>query len=52
MGSVKEVESQLLVAERLRYLKSEGVGKLVAELDEIGKMLNGLIEHVSKLEIK
>jgi len=51
-GSVKEVESQLLVAGRLGYLKGYEVDKLVKELDEIGKMLNGLIAHVSGLEIK
>jgi four helix bundle protein len=52
MGSTKEVESQLLVAERLGYLKSDEVENLIKELDGIGKMLNGLMGHVSGLGIK
>ncbi len=50
MGSVKEVESELLVAKRLGYLKD--ANELFAELEEIGKMINGLMRHVSKLNIK
>jgi hypothetical protein len=36
----------------LGYLKSDEVENLIKELDGIGKMLNGLMGHVSGLGIK
>lgn len=51
-GSVKEIESELVVAERLKYLSEDNMNELVVELNEIGKMLLGLMRHVSRLGIK
>ena len=51
MGSVKEVESELFVAEKLGYIKMIDIEKILKELDEIGKMIGGVIRHVSGMEI-
>ena len=50
-GSVNEVESELLVAKELGYLKEIEIKDLISELKEIGKMLNGLIRNISDREI-
>ena len=52
LWSVKEVKNQLLAAGELGYLEVGEVEKLVAEMGRIGRMLLGLIEHISKLSVK
>ena len=52
MGSVKEVESELYVAEKLGYLKIEAINPILKELEEIGRMINGVILRISNLNIK
>jgi len=52
LGSAKEVENQLLAAGELGYLEDGEVEDLVGELNRIGRMLVGLIEHVSEKGIK
>ncbi len=42
-GSVYELETQLLIAERLGYLASTEAKRVVAEVGEVARMLNGLI---------
>ena len=44
IGSLKEVESELFVAEKLGYIGMEDVEKLVVELEEIGRMISGMIK--------
>jgi len=51
LGSVKEVECQLLVAERLGYLKDEDFKKLDNEVDKLGRMLVKFIKCVSEDEV-
>ncbi len=51
MGSVKEVESELFVAEKLGYIKMVDVEKILKELDEIGKMISGVIRHISEMKV-
>ena len=51
-GGVKEIESQLIIAGRLGYLKKEVVDEVMKELDDIGKMLRGFIEYVMGRGIK
>ena len=51
MGSIKEVESQILFAEKLGYLKNDEMNCLMVKLDEIGKMLMGFIRHISGLGV-
>ena len=43
MGSLAEVETQLLLSQRLNYLKAAETEKPLAACSELGKILNGLI---------
>jgi four helix bundle protein len=45
-GSASEVETELLIAHRLGYLKVDVFGELQESLDKIGQMLHGLARHV------
>jgi four helix bundle protein len=47
-GSASEVGTELLIAFRLRYLSTEGFQSLTSALDEIGRMLTGLAQHVQR----
>ena len=42
MGSLAEVETQLLVAHELGYTTQSEVGELLTILDRLGRMLRGL----------
>jgi len=44
IGSLKEVESELFVAEKLGYVEIGDVEKLIVELEEIGRMISGMIK--------
>jgi len=52
IGSIKEVESELFVAEKLGYIEIEDVEKLIGELEEIGRMLAGMIKKETERGIK
>ncbi len=41
-GSLAELETQLLIAERLRFIKHDEVQSVLEKTTEIGKMINGL----------
>lgn len=41
-GSLMEIETHVQIAERLTYLSSESVGKLLSDTERLGRMLNGL----------
>ena len=43
-GSVMEIETQILIAERLKFLNPEVAQELLAQCAEVGKILNGLIK--------
>jgi four helix bundle protein len=45
-GSLKELETHLLIAGRLSYLENQELQPVLDECDEIGKMLNSLIEKL------
>ena len=45
-GSASEVETELLISHRLQYLSDEAFATLTSALDEIGRMLTGLGQHV------
>jgi four helix bundle protein len=47
-GSLKEVETQLLVAKRLKFIGQENGEKIFSIVDEVGRMLYGLIEYQTK----
>ncbi len=41
-GSLAELETHLILAERLGYINSDRVGKVLSSAAEVGRMLNGL----------
>ena len=47
-GSASEVETELLIASRLSYLDKDDYQALRSSLDEIGRMLTGLCQHLEK----
>ena len=47
-GSTSEVETELLIAHRLHYLSAETFQALRSSLDEIGRMLTGLSQHLQR----
>ena len=52
MGSVREVESQLMIAGKLGFLNDDEVKILVGDFEELGKMLARFVEFVLSEEIK
>ena len=46
-GSTSEVETELLIAGRLNYLEEPRYLALRSSLDDIGRMLTGLCQHVA-----
>jgi four helix bundle protein len=47
-GSLLEIETQLIVAQRLGYLDSKEIDKLMELTSEIGRVANGLIRALSR----
>ena len=47
-GSVAELETHVLIAERLGYVNGDVVNGVVDKTSEIGKMLNGLRRSLEK----
>jgi len=47
-GSPSELDTQIEVAARLRYLSPKAAGELQSRLDELSRMLNGLIGALSR----
>ena len=47
-GSTSEVETELLIAHRLNYCRDAEYKTLSSSLDEIGRMLTGLAQHVQR----
>jgi four helix bundle protein len=47
-GSASEVETELLIARRLNYLRESVYLSLRSSLDEIGRMLTGLCRHLAR----
>jgi len=46
-GSLTELDYYLILAKDLKYLDSYSVDKLKLDVDEVGKMLNGLISAIA-----
>jgi len=46
-GSLKEVETQLIIAGRQTFVTREGAAPVWALCQEVGKMLNGLVNSLS-----
>ncbi len=49
-GSVAEIETQILIAEGRKYLSPATTSKLAQQLDELGRILSGLISTLNKRE--
>ncbi|MBK9153563.1 MAG: four helix bundle protein [Chloracidobacterium sp.] len=47
-GSASEVETEIVIAHQLTYLDDGVVEGLGAKLDDIGRMITGLCNHLSK----
>jgi len=47
-GSLAEVETQMLLAKKLNYLSDEDVTKLSAQIDELGRIMSGLIRSLTE----
>jgi four helix bundle protein len=47
-GSLREVETQIMIAERLRYLVETKSSQLLTSAGEIGRLLNGLSTSLSR----
>jgi len=45
-GSLVEIETQLLISRELRYLPAAKTDELLAQADELGKVLNGLVASI------
>ena len=48
LGSATELETHLIIAERLKYIEGELFNELHASLTEIIRMLSGLIKSLKK----
>ncbi len=48
MGSVREVECQLMIAKELDYLSEEEFDILLVKLNEVGGMLSRFIDYISR----
>ena len=47
-GSLCEVQTQILIAERLKYLRSDAAQQLTASCAEVGRLLNGLMRSLTR----
>ena len=47
-GSLREVETQLLIAGRLNYLTASQVETVMNRAGEVGRLLNGLMNSLSR----
>jgi len=51
MGSVAEIETQILLSHDLGYVREALADELLAELDVIGKMLRGLAKSIERRRV-
>jgi len=47
-GSLAELETQRLITQRVKYLGEEQAGILLKQVDELGRILNGLIRSIEE----
>ena len=47
-GSLREVETQVLIAGRLLYLDQQEVNRLMESSAEVGRLINGLTQSLTK----
>ena len=51
-GSLKELETQLILCERLKYLNTEQVQAIMILMAETGRLLGGLLSKIKSDKIK
>lgn len=51
-GSLNELETQLELAENLRYIDKRDLQRLLSESAEVGRMLNGLLKTLPRNEAR
>lgn len=49
-GSISELETQLVISLRLKYINTQEYNSIQANITEIGKMINGLIKAIGNLK--
>jgi four helix bundle protein len=49
-GSLAEIETQILIAQQRNYLAAADVAQLTPQLDELGRILSGLINSLNTKE--
>jgi len=47
-GSANEVETQLMVAERLKFASTERTGRVVQLVNEVQRVLKGLVDSIER----
>jgi four helix bundle protein len=47
-GSLREVETQILIAQRLRYVNETTVEPVMRRAGEVGRLLNGLMSSLTR----
>jgi four helix bundle protein len=47
LGSLKEAETQILLCDALGYFKPNKANKLLAQSDEVGRLLSGLLKSLA-----
>lgn len=48
-GSTNELETQLIIAQRLGFIAQEQISGIISKIEEIQKMIFGLIQHLNPL---
>lgn len=48
LGSLSELETQLIISNNLKYISDSSFKRMMNNLDEIGKMLTGLISYMKR----
>ena len=49
-GSLAEIETQVLIAQQRHFLPADATTKLTQQLDELGRILSGLINSIKDRE--
>lgn len=49
-GSLAEIETQLLISQQRKYLPATAMTKLTRQIDELSRILSGLINSLNKTE--
>ena len=48
LGSLNELQTQLIICKNIGYLKEEAYKNFEIKLDDIGRMISGLIKYINR----